>query len=241
MLHSTACPAAIFNDLLSTYWASAVSAWCFVASQGDTMLPSVPIRVDVFRNFMVNATVNAAAQCGRPLPQPGKYPGLQKHSSLHFSIWRLGFSHTDWCVTGTQAVFAVRWAWKGNNWTVLFSPWLLIKVTKTGNPPMSHYSPYFLKHPHKHPKKRTAWLSKRGHKSSLIKLEGWPYCGRSGTALLRQLATHKVIVPDNKLHLVDSKMTLSEKHPHIHGQRLSASVSCLWDQTLEPPHLLDHH
>lgn len=136
------------------------------------MLLSVPIRVDVFWNFMVNATVNAAAQCGRPLPQLGKYPGLQKHSSLHFSILRLGFSHTDWCMTGTQAVFAVRWAWKGNNWTVLFSPWLLIKVTKTDNPPLSHYSCYFLKHPHKLPKRKNSMVIKKRSRKQFDKTRG---------------------------------------------------------------------
>lgn len=61
MLQSTACPAATFNDALCSYWASAVSARHFVVNRSDTMLPSVRIRVDVFRNFMVNATVNAAA------------------------------------------------------------------------------------------------------------------------------------------------------------------------------------
>lgn len=70
----------------------------------------------------------------------------------------------------------------------------------------------FLKHPHKHSKNNCMVVKKKGHKSSLIKLEGWPYCGRSGTALLSQLATHKVIVPNNKSHLLDPKMTLSGKH-----------------------------
>lgn len=91
---------------------------------------------------------------------------------------------------------------------------------------MSHYSPNFLKHPHKHPKERHGCQKKKRSQKQFDKTRVLTYCGRSGTALLFQLAAHKVIIPD-KSHLVDPKMALSEKHPLIHGQRLSASASCL--------------
>lgn len=69
---------------------------------------------------------------------------------------------------------------------------------------MSHYSPYFLKHPHKHPKNVQHGCQKKRSQKQFDKTQGLTYCGRSGTALLCQLAAHKVIIPS-----------------------VSASVSCL--------------